>query len=69
MSDAQVVHGMQLATKGSTVSYIKILAIATYVQGTVHLKLAILYKTVHLLARSLSRINAHEFTECMKVGM
>ena len=59
MSHAQVVHGMQLATKGSTASYIKILAIL-HTGVAIHLKLAILYKIVHLLASSLSWIAAHE---------
>ena len=57
---------MQLATKGSTGSYIKMLAIATYRGIAIHLKLAILYKIVHLLASSFSRIAAHEFqSECL----
>ena len=51
---------MQLATKGSIVRYIKVLATVTYRVAT-HLKLAILYKLVHLLASSPSQIAAHEF--------
>ena len=54
----QLVHGMQLATKESTASYIKILATVMY-RNTIHLNLVILYKIVHLLASSPSRIAAH----------
>ena len=57
---------MQLATKGSTASYLKIIiiaiAICTGVRSyiAIHLKLAILYKILHLLASYLSQIAADE---------
>ena len=51
---------MQLATKGSTVRYIKVLATVMY-RVAIHLKVAKLYKIVHLLASSPSRIIVHEF--------
>ena len=60
ITGATTLQWMQLATKGNTASYIKILAIAIRTGVAIHLKLAIPYKIVHLLASSLSHIAARE---------